>query len=237
MQDYLDQEARLFAALRQQVYQRINPSDTLIYNRYRASGPQDPEWRQRNWNRTFELVPEDIKGGAVLLHGLTDSPYSLRRVAYLLYVRGFYVVGLRLPGHGTVPGALTQVRWQDWVAASRLAARHVRERIGPTLPFIMAGYSNGGALSVKYALDALTEPDLPVPDRLLLFSPEIGIEALARFANSHKLLSFLPFFAQFKWLSIEPEYDPFKYNSFPKNAAQEAWAMTAEVHRQCASDG
>jgi hypothetical protein len=39
---------------------------------------------------------------------------------------------------------------------------------------------------------------------------------LARIANAHELLSFLTYFAQFKWLSIEPEYDPFKYNSFPK---------------------
>jgi alpha-beta hydrolase superfamily lysophospholipase len=231
LHDYLDQEARLFADLRKQVYQRVEPRDAMIYNRYRAGGPQDPESHQRNWNRTFELVPGDIKGGAVLLHGLTDSPYSLRRLAELLYARGFYVVGLRLPGHGTVPGALTQVRWQDWAVASRLAARHVSERIGPALPFVMAGYSNGGALSVQYALDALNVPDLPVPDRLFLFSPEIGIRPLAAIADSHELLSLLPYFAQFKWLSIEPEYDPYKYNSFPKNAAQEAWAMTAEVHR------
>ena len=232
LQDYLDREAQLFDELRDKIYRRVERTDRLLYNRYRAGGPQDPDRQQQNWNRTFELVPEDIKGGALLLHGLTDSPYSLRRIAEILHSKGFYVLGLRLPGHGTVPGALTRVRWQDWVAASRIAARHLRERIGPGLPFVMAGYSNGGALSVKYALDALIEPDLPVPDRLLLFSPEIGIESLARIANAHELLSFLPYFAQFKWLSIEPEYDPFKYNSFPKNAAQEAWAMTAEVHRQ-----
>jgi len=232
LQDYLDQEARLFDELRDKVYARVESTDTLTYNRYLAGGLQNPEWQQQNWNRTFELVPEVIKGGALLLHGLTDSPYSLRRIGELLYSEGFYVVGLRLPGHGTVPGAMTQMRWQDWVAASRIGARHVREQIGPELPFIVAGYSNGGALSVKYALDALTEPDLPVPDRLLLFSPEIGIAPLARIANAHELLSFLPYFEKFKWLSIEPEYDPFKYNSFPKNAAQEAWAMTAEVHRQ-----
>jgi len=29
------------------------------------------------------------------------------------------VVGLRLPGRGTVPGALTQVCWADWVAANK----------------------------------------------------------------------------------------------------------------------
>ena len=232
LRDYLDQEARLFDELREKVYQRVEATDALSYSRYRAGGVQDPDWRQRNWNRTFELVPEHIKGGVLLLHGLTDSPYSLRRIGELLYAKGFYVLGLRLPGHGTIPAALTQVRWEDWVAASRIGARHVREWIGPTQPFIIAGYSNGGALSVKYALDALTEADLPVPDRLLLFSPEIGIEPLAGIANSHKVLSFLPYFEQFKWLSIEPEYDPFKYNSFPKNAAQEAWALTAELHRQ-----
>ncbi len=232
LKDYLAQEARLFDELRDKVYLRTPNTDSHSYNRYYTGGLQDPDGLQPNWNRTFELIPEDIKGGALLLHGLTDSPYSLRRIGELLYNKGFYVIGLRLPGHGTVPGALTQVRWQDWVAASRIGARHVRNRIGPELPFIMAGYSNGGALSIKYALDALIETDLPVPDRLLLFSPEIGIAPIARISNSHKLFSFLPYFEKFKWLSIEPEYDPYKYNSFPKNAAQEAWAITAEVHHQ-----
>jgi alpha-beta hydrolase superfamily lysophospholipase len=97
---------------------------------------------------------------------------------------------------------------------------------------VIAGYSNGGGLAVKYALDALSDPSLPRPDRLLLFSPEIGIAPLAFIANLHKLLSFLPYFSKFKWLSIEPEYDPFKYNSFPKNAAKEASRITAMVQRQ-----
>jgi alpha-beta hydrolase superfamily lysophospholipase len=232
LQDYLDRESRLFGELQVMVYQRVEPTDELIYSRYRAGGSQDPAWRQQNWNRTFELVPEHIKGGALLLHGLTDSPYSLRRIGEILYARGFYVLGLRLPGHGTVPGALTQVRWEDWVAASRIGARHVRERIGMERPLVIAGYSNGGGLAVKYALDALIDPNLPAPDRLLLFSPEIGIRPIARIANSHELLSFLPYFAKFKWQSIEPEYDPFKYNSFPKNAGQEAWEVTAALQRQ-----
>lgn len=232
LQDYLDQEDRLFGELQEKICKRVEPTAELIYNRYRAGGPQDPVWRQQNWNRTFELVPEDIKGGALLMHGLTDSPYSLRRIGEILYARGFYVLGLRLPGHGTVPGALTQVRWEDWVAASRMGARHVRDRIGTERPFVIAGYSNGGGLAVNYALDALSNPNLPVPDRLLLFSPEIGIMPLARIANSHKLLSFLPYFAKFKWQSIEPEYDPFKYNSFPKNAAQQAYEITKMLQRQ-----
>lgn len=236
LQDYLAIEDRLFAELDRKIYLRANTEGDAdaewIYSRYRASGPQDPRWTHRNWNRTFELVPDEIRAGALLLHGLTDSPYSLRRVGEILRDRGFYVLGLRLPGHGTIPGALTQVNWEDWVAASRIGARHVRERIGPKLPFVVAGYSNGGGLSVKYALDSLTDEDLPIPNRLLLFSPEIGIDALAGIADSHKLLSFMPYFEKFKWLSIVPEYDPFKYNSFPKNAAQEAWEVTSALRSQ-----
>jgi len=232
LQDYLDREEKLFRELHEKVYDQVKPTEDLFFNRYRKGGPQDPEWSERNWNRTFELVPDSIQGGALLLHGLTDSPYSLRRIGEILYSKGFYVLGLRLPGHGTIPGALTSVRWEDWVAASRIGARHVLERIGSDRPFVIAGYSNGGGLAVKYSLDALSDSSLPSPDRLLLFSPEIGIEPLAVISNSHYLLSFLPYFAKFKWLSIEPEYDPFKYNSFPKNAAQQAYELTAALQSQ-----
>jgi alpha-beta hydrolase superfamily lysophospholipase len=232
LQDYLDREERLFSELEEKVYDRVESTDGLKFCRYLTGGPQNSGGWETNWNRTFELVPEHIQGGALLLHGLTDSPYSLRRIGKILHAKGFYVLGLRLPAHGTIPGALTKVRWEDWVAASRIGARHVHERIGSNQPFVIAGYSNGGALAVKYSLDALSDPDLPSPDRLLLFSPEIGISPLALISNSHKLLSFLPYFAKFKWLSIRPEYDPFKYNSFPKNAAQQAHDITEVLNRQ-----
>ena len=224
--DYLEQEDSLFAELEAKIVLQIEPILQLRYERYKRGGVQNPAWPSRNWNRTYEMVPDEIKGGALLLHGLSDSPYSLRRLAEILYQRGFYVLALRLPGHGTIPAALTEVRWEDWRAASRIGAKHVRKRIGSEPPFFVAGFSNGGALAVTYALDAMVNEQLPEPEQLLLFSPEIGISPFASIANSQKLLSFLPYFAKFKWLSIQPEYDPFKYNSFPKNAAQEAWELT-----------
>ena len=224
--DYLEQEDRLFAELEAKIVLQIEPILQLRYERYKRGGVQNPAWPSRNWNRTYEMVPDEIKGGALLLHGLSDSPYSLRRLAEILYQRGFYVLALRLPGHCTIPAALTEVRWEDWRAASRIGAEHVRKRIGSGPPFFVAGFSNGGALAVTYALDAMVNEQLPEPEQLLLFSPEIGISPFASIANSQKLLSFIPYFAKFKWLSIQPEYDPFKYNSFPKNAAQEAWELT-----------
>ncbi len=232
LQDYLDLEDRLFDELHLNIYDQVAPTATSAYSRYRFGGPQDPSHLPRNWNRTFELVPETIRGGALLFHGLSDSPYSLRSLGEIFHEKGFYVLGLRLPGHGTIPGALTEVNWEDWVAASRIAGRHVRERIGPDTPFVIAGYSNGGALSVKYSLDALSDPTLPPADRLMLFSPEIGITAFSAIANTHKLYSFIPYFEQSKWLSIQPEYDPFKYNSFTKNAGQQAHEITSVLQKQ-----
>ncbi len=43
LQDYLDREERLFRELQEKVYDRVGSTDDLIFSRYRAGGPQDPE--------------------------------------------------------------------------------------------------------------------------------------------------------------------------------------------------
>ncbi len=232
LKEYIDQEERLFRELKEKVYDRVDSTEAMTFSRYLAGGLQDPGQWQQNWNRTFELFPEHIQGGVLLLHGLTDSPYSMRLIGEIFHAQGFYVLGLRMPGHGTVPAALTKVHWADWAEASRIGARHVRERIGEDAPFVIAGYSNGGGLAVKYALDALFDSSLPRADLLVLFSPEIGIMPVANISNYLKLLSFIPYFEQSKWESIEPEFDPFKYNSFPLNAAQQAYDLSTVLQLQ-----
>ena len=132
--------------------------------------------------------PRELSAGAVVfLHGLTDSPYSLRHIARRYREHGYVSIAIRLPAHGTVPGALTDVEWQDWMAATRLAVREARRRIGPSLPLHMIGFSNGGALALKYALDALEDPRLTQQDRLVLIAPMIGITRFARFAGIGRL--------------------------------------------------
>ena len=63
-----------------------------------------------NWNRTFELAPSggDATCGVLLLHGMSDSPYSLRAIAERIHREGGHVLGLRLPGHGTAPSGLLE---------------------------------------------------------------------------------------------------------------------------------
>jgi alpha-beta hydrolase superfamily lysophospholipase len=139
---------------------------------------------------------------------------------------------LRTPGHGTVPGALTESRWEDWLAATRLAIREARRRVGPDGPLHLVGYSTGGALALKYALDAIEDPHLTRPDRLVLISPMIGITSFARFAGVAGLPALLPPFAKAAWLSVVPEFNPFKYNSFPVNAARQANRLTSVLQDQ-----
>ena len=70
--------------------------------------------------RPTDAPPGGFTAGALLLHGLSDTPYQVRDLArWLCRERGMLVRGLLLPGHGTVPGDLLRVRWAEWARAVR----------------------------------------------------------------------------------------------------------------------
>ena len=46
----------------------------------------------------------------------------------------------------------------------------------------------------------------------------------------------LPAFAKAAWLNINPEYNPYKYNSFPVNAARQSWLLTRALQKQLGQD-
>ena len=230
---YLAREDRIFAGVRARVTDLLPPEARIDENRYYAESPVHPGGFAYDWNRSYILEPEgEARGAAVFLHGLTDSPYSLRHLARQYRDRGFVAVAIRMPAHGTVPAALTEVEWEDWSAATRLAMREARRRVTVGKPLHIVGFSNGGALAMQYALDALDDPGLPRPDRIILISPMIGITAFARFAGLAALPAHLPAFAKAAWLSLVPEFNPFKYNSFPVNGARQAHALTRALQQQ-----
>ncbi len=237
-EQYLAHEDRLFQQVTEQVTQTLDRDEQVALNRYFVGSPVYPGRFAHDWNRSYELMPEGKpKGAVVLLHGLTDSPYSMRNVAEMYRQHGFVAIGLRIPAHGTVPGALTKVRWEDWLAATRLAVREAAHFVTPAnggerLPLHIVGFSNGGALTLKYALDTLSDPSLPKADRLVLISPMIGITAYARFAGLAGLPAIFPPFAKAAWLSIVPEFNPFKYNSFPVNGARQSYLLTSVLQSQ-----
>ena len=219
--EYLAAEAKIFDDVQREVSRKLDVTDRVPANRYFEGSPVYPGHFSQDFNRSFMLEPKGKPVGAVvLLHGLTDSPYSQRHIAAFYRDQGFVAVVPRMPAHGTVPAALTDVEWEDWMAATRLAVREARSRTEPSAPLHLVGFSNGGALAVMYALDSIGDEKLSRPDRLVLISPMVGITRIARYAGLAGLPAFLPAFAKAAWLGIVPEFNPFKYNSFPVNGAR-----------------
>lgn len=138
--EYLTAEARIFDDVRREVSQKLDAAERVPANRYFEGSPVYPGHFAQDFNRSFVLQPEGKPVGAVvLLHGLTDSPYSQRHIARFYRDQGFLAIVPRMPAHGTVPAALTDVEWEDWMAATRLAVREARARTGPSAPLHQIG--------------------------------------------------------------------------------------------------
>ena len=76
--EYLALENRLFAQLDELVYGATREETEYQINRYDRGSLSDPGRWPTNWNRSYELLREAPEAGVLLLHGLSDSPYSLR---------------------------------------------------------------------------------------------------------------------------------------------------------------
>lgn len=231
--DYQQREARIFQEMKAELNDALSKEDKNALNRFYPGSAVYPAHFHTDWNRSFILMPKgEIRGAVVLLHGLTDSPYSVRYLAEDYQQRGFVAVAPRLPGHGTAPGSLTAVDWQSWMAATRLAVREATRLAGAQRPLHLVGYSNGGALAMKYALESLSDKQLRAPQQIVLLSPMIGVTGYARFAGVAGWPALFPAFARTAWLNVVPEYNPFKYNSFPVNAARQSWLLTQALQAQ-----
>jgi len=227
-EEYLALEDRLFRQLDEEVYDQVPADQQNIISRYTRGSLSDPERWERNWNRSYELPVSRPRAGVLMLHGMSDSPYSLRSLAQRLHESGVYVLGLRIPGHGTAPSGLTTVTWQDMAAAVRIAMRHLAEKTG-NRPLHIVGYSNGGALAVNYVLTEIDNTDLPSIGSLALISPEIGLPKVAAFAVWQARLGRLLGLDKLAWNSLLPEYDPYKYGSFAVNAGDVAYRLTQQI--------
>ena len=231
LEDYLALEDRLFAQLDAKVYAVTGSGTSYALLRYGNGGAADPRQFSPDWNRSFELRADAPIGGVLLLHGMSDSPYSLRAIGQALHARGYQVLGLRLPGHGTAPSGLTRVRWEDMAAATRLGMAHLAAELGDK-PIHIIGYSTGAALALDLTLDALAGKGAPVPASLVLVSPAVGIHPAAGLAAWKRRIAMLPGLNGLGWLTVEPEFDPYKYNSFATNAGEQVHRLTRSINRR-----
>jgi len=87
--------------------------------------------------------------GALVLHGFTGNPSSMRIQADALASAGYHVELPRLPGHGTTVEEMITTDWSDWTGEVEAAYRRLAERADT---IVVAGLSMGGSLTLWTAL-------------------------------------------------------------------------------------
>ncbi|TPH15636.1 alpha/beta hydrolase [Litorilituus lipolyticus] len=173
----------------------------------------------------FELAQPDTKKAVLLIHGLTDSPYSYHDLAQFFYQQGFTVRTLLLPGHGTAPSALRHVSYRDW----QLAAKYGIERTVRDFDQVyLGGFSTGGALIFDYFMHKDTI-DKKIAG-LFMWSP--ASKAKSDMAWLAQYVDYIPFV---DWIDLSMDADFAKYESFPYNAAAQVHSLMSRIVGENAS--
>lgn len=165
-------------------------------------------------NAPFERFAADgvaYRGKFLLIHGLNDSPFIWHDLADRLSREGFDVRAILLPGHGSRPGAMLDVRYEDWLAVAR---GHLEGWKTDAAPIYLGGFSLGGVVATALALE-----DDSVAG-LLLFAP-------AWRSDAEDILKWSSLLALARdWAFIGPQINPVRYGSIPVNAGAQYYGVT-----------
>ena len=94
-----------------------------------------------------------LKGGSrgvLLLHGFTGSPAEMKLLGESLNKKGFTVLGIRLPGHGTQICDMETTNWRHWYGAA-VDGHHLLTALCDEINVV--GLSMGGLLALKLAAE------------------------------------------------------------------------------------
>lgn len=168
----------------------------------------------------FEIKPhsgcEKNGKGVLLLHGLSDSTYSLKSMGKALAEECLWVRAVLLPGHGTRAEDLIDLHRREWREAVKASIYNFAQQ---TDSLYVAGYSTGGTLAVDY----MGRPEVPLSG-LILFSPLLKIKTNADWLT--------PILAPFvTWLEYKKPDDYAKYASIPVSAIAQVFHLATEVRR------
>ncbi len=171
-------------------------------------------------NSPFELRPASpTKQGVLLIHGLLDSPCALKEIGLHLQASGYLVRAILLPGHGTIPGHLLSIHYEQWQQAVRYGVASLAKDLDE---ITLVGASTGATLSLLYASQH--------PEKiksLVLLVPAIQIKSgLARFAKWLTLLG--KHWPRALWFTKNPDEITHhtKYSSIPFNAIDQVYQLT-----------
>ena len=110
--------------------------------------------------------------GVLLIHGYTGTPAEMRLLGDHLHREGYTVLGVRLPGHGTTPEELNEMRWPQWYEAAQNACQILLDQCYEVM---VVGLSMGGLLTMKLAAE------MPISKAAILAAPIFVADRRTRF--------------------------------------------------------
>jgi esterase/lipase len=156
-------------------------------------------------NTPFELNPTQGNGkfGALLIHGLLDSPFTMLDIGKQLQQNGIASKSILLPGHGTQPKDLLNVSHHDWLKTVQYGVESLAKEVDH---LYLIGYSTGAILSIHHALRDSTICGV------VLLAPAIKVRApTSTLIQWRKLTKWANFNTE--WISKDEENDYTKYQS------------------------
>jgi esterase/lipase len=184
--------------------------------------------KKNKWSQTpqisqlvapFELTQHNNDKAILLIHGLTDSPFSFHDLSQFFYQQGFTVRTLLLPGHATAPSALLHVDYGEWQQATIFA---IEQTLNDYQQVYLGGLSTGGALIFNYLMQQKSVDEKI--KGLFMWSP--ASKAKNDFAWLAKYIDIIPFV---DWIDLDADIDFAKYESFSYNAAAQADTLMSLV--------
>lgn len=172
-------------------------------------------------NAPFEFLPSNAERsyGALLVHGLFDSPFMMKDLGRKLASQGILTRSVLLPGHGTVPGALLHVDYHDWIATVKYGVAALAREVDNVF---LIGFSTGGALALYHALQ-----DNAVSG-ICLIAPALKINSAFAYCAQYPSL-FERYFKKMAWFHIAAENDYAKYQSICFNSIAQVYKLGKEI--------
>lgn len=176
-------------------------------------------------NTPFEFKPtslqpgQKVKFGALLIHGLLDSPFTMHDIGSQLAEMGILARAILLPGHGTTSSDLLNASQLDWIKTVEYGIASLQQDVDHV---ILIGYSTGATLSLYHALQRADVAGM------VLLAPALKINApINMLIQAKKLMKLLN--KKIAWVNHFEEHNIAKYQSVALRAVIELGKLMRQV--------
>lgn len=151
-------------------------------------------------NLDIKLIHEPKTSAAVILfHGLTGSPFELKKMAKKLFESGFDVFAECLVGHGSNEIDIRDAKWQDWLIQAKNQLQKVKKNYENVF---VGGLCLGSVIALALAAEYQNEIKGIIAISTTLFLDGWSLPF-------YKIFMSLGFYTIVKYFYTFPEAEPF----------------------------